>query len=126
MRASEGGGYGSGTIVVNAEDLRGAAAVSLDTAEALHELAARIGNRSVPELPPEIAGIVPGALLQAAGMLDSAPADLFNTAQELRARAFWADVADRLARGEDLSDEQIKEFKAGMASGVLPKYANSF
>jgi hypothetical protein len=56
-------------------------------------------------------------------LLDSEPPILVETAQELRVRAFWAEVADRLAEGYELEGPLLAEFKAGMASGLLLRWA---
>jgi hypothetical protein len=125
LKHDVGGGSGT-TIVVNAGDLRDASSLAQTSAQSLQELAGRIGSRAVPELPPEIASVVPAALAQAAALLGGMPGELGMTAQELRARAFWADAADRLAAGYELEDAMLEEFKAGMSTGVLAKYADPF
>lgn len=121
---ARGGGGGGGTIVINADDLRRVAAQALDTAEGFQTLAGRLRGLPMPEMPPGLAGRVSLELSECSCLLGSEPGILVETAQELRVRAFWADVADRLAGGQDLLDAQIAEFKAGMASGLLLRWAS--
>jgi hypothetical protein len=126
MLVRDAGGSSNTTIVVNASDLRNASSVAITSAEGLHEAGSRLGSRSVPDLPPEIAAVIPAALASLASALNGVPAGLASTAQELRARAFWADAADKLAAGYELEGPLLEEFKAGMASGVLQKFADPF
>jgi hypothetical protein len=126
MLVRDVGGSSSTTIVVNATDLRNASSVALTSAEGLNEAGSRLASRSIPDLPPEIASVIPAALASLASALSGVPAELATTAQELRARAFWADAADRLAAGYELEGSLLEEFKAGMASGILQKYADPF
>jgi A nuclease of the HNH/ENDO VII superfamily with conserved LHH len=126
MLMREVGGDSNTTIVVNATDLRNASSVALTSAQGLHEVGSRLGSRSIPDLPPEIASVIPAALASLASALNGVPAELASTAQELRARAFWADAADKLAAGYELEGSLLEEFKAGMASGVLQKFADPF
>ena len=120
------GGSGNSTIVVNASDLRDASSVAMTQGQSLQEVANRLGARTLPDLPPEIASIVPTALSSMAAALRGLPPILGATAQELRARAFWADAADKLAAGYELEGPLLEEFKAGMAAGVLQKFADPF
>jgi hypothetical protein len=119
-----GGGGGGGTIVVNPEDLRRTSAEALDTAEGFQALAARLRGVALPEMPPGLAGRVSLELSECACLLGSEPSLLVETAQELRVRAFWAEVADRLAEGYELEGPQLAEFKAGMESGLLLRWAS--
>jgi hypothetical protein len=120
------GGSSSGTIVVNAEDLRDASTVAMTQGQSLQEVANRLGARTIPDLPPEIASTVPVALSSMVAALRGLPPMLGSTALELRARAFWADAADKLAAGYELEGPLLEEFKAGMAAGVLQKFADPF
>lgn len=123
---ARGGGGGGTTIVINPEDLRQTSTIALEVGQAFHALAGQLGARPLPELPPAIAGRVSTELSEVCCLLNSEPPLLLETAQELRARAFWAEVADRLAAGYDLEGAQLTEFKAGMASGILQRYANEW
>jgi hypothetical protein len=122
MDISDGSGY-SGTIVVDIDGVRKASAVLADDAHAFEELAARVGGHALPSMPPDIAGRVGSELADAASTLRQEPQALLDTAQELRVRAFWGEIADKLMAGTDLSDAQLKEFKAAYASGLLTRYA---
>lgn len=121
-----GGGGGGTTIVINPEDLRQTSAAALQVAEGYHVLAGRLRSRPLPEMPPDIAGRVSLELSEACCLLNSEPPILLETARELRVRAFWADVADRMAAGYELEGAQLAEFKAGMASGILLRYASAW
>jgi guanyl-specific ribonuclease Sa len=46
-----------------------------------------------------------------------------DQAQELRVRALWAEIADQLLAGHDLSGSALADFKAAYASGLLTRYA---
>jgi hypothetical protein len=126
MYARGGGGGGGTTIVINPEDLRQTSTIALEVGQAFHALAGQLGARPLPEMPPAIAARVSTELSEVCCLLNSEPQLLLETAQELRARAFWAEVADRLAAGNDLEGAQLAEFKAGMASGILQRYATEW
>jgi hypothetical protein len=55
--------------------------------------------------------------------LNALPQPILSIAQELRVRAFWAQIADRLEGGYGLSGAALTEFKAAYASGLLTRYA---
>jgi hypothetical protein len=120
-----GGGGGGGTIVVNADDLRRVSSSAVEVGQAFTALAARF-NRPLPEMPPAVHSRVWLELSELSCALNSEPTLLVEVAQELRVRAFWADAADRLLAGYELEGAMLDEFKAGMASGLLLRWATSF
>jgi hypothetical protein len=122
MRATDAGG-GGGTIVVDIDGVRRASTLVGQAGQALGLLGRRVASHSLPEMPPGVAGAVAGALAEVSGALGAMPHELIDVGQELRVRAFWAQVADRLTGGYDLSGAALTEFKAAYASGLLTRYA---
>jgi hypothetical protein len=123
--ARETGGY-AGTIVVDVPQVRRASGVVADAAHAYSLLAARVRGRPFPEMPPGVAERVQLDVSEVCCLLGSEPQRLIEAAQELRVRAFWAEIADRLAGGYDLNGAALTEFKAAYASGLLLRYAESW
>jgi hypothetical protein len=121
MRVSGGGG-GGGTIVVDIDGVRRASALLSDDAHAYVELASRVRGRALPSMPADVAGQVAGVLGEVGSTLGTQPQALVELAQELRVRAFWAQIADKLVGGYDLDGAQLNEFKAAYASGLLTRY----
>jgi hypothetical protein len=74
-------------------------------------------------MPFGVGAIVTAAVTEASQALDSEAPQLLEWASELRTRALWAEIADRLSAGYDLEGAQLDAFKAGMASGALLRYA---
>jgi filamentous hemagglutinin len=120
-RAAPGGG--GGTIVVDIDGIRRASGVLADGAQAYALVVGRLRGRALPEMPPGVAGLVSLEISEASLALAGEPQLLLDTAQELRVRAFWAQVADQLYAGRDLTGAQLTEFKAAFASGLLQRYA---
>ena len=52
--------------------------------------------------------------------------EIREAAVELTRRALWAEIADKLASGTDLSDSQLREFNAWLMDGSMLRYANSY
>src|SRR4051812_1818417 len=117
-----GGGYG-GTIVVDIDGVRKASSVLAGDAYAFQVLAGRVRGHALPEMPDGVVGQVTSALAEVGGGLAALPATLNDQAQELRVRALWAEIADQLAAGHDLTGSQLADFKAAYASGLLTRYA---
>jgi hypothetical protein len=122
VRASEGGG-GAGTIVVDIPGTRAASTKVGEAAQAFAELGRRIASQPLPDMPVETAAIVEAALADAAAVLGRIPGELVADAQELRVRALWAEIADRLMAGYPLSGSDLNEFKSAYAAGLLDRYA---
>ncbi len=121
MRVS-GGGYG-GTIVVDIAGVRRASGLLADDGHAFQELAGRVRGHALPSMPDDVTGQVTAALGEVGSGLAGLPPTLVDQAQELRVRAFWAEIADKLIAGSDLDGAQLNEFKAAYASGLLGRYA---
>jgi hypothetical protein len=121
---AESGSGGSGTVVVDIPGVQRASARLADAARAYDQLAARIRNRPLPEMPPGLAAYVTAELADISRLLSAQTEPLVATAQELRVRAFWAEVANKLEGGYDLQGTQLTEFKAAYASGLLTQYAD--
>jgi hypothetical protein len=121
MRATDVGVGGAGTIVLNPDLLRNASSFLVGAAERDGSLAARIRSHQIPELPPGL-GVLPAQLAALAAAVASEVPVLQETAQELRVRALWGDIADRLIAGVDLDGALLDEFKVAMASGLLTRY----
>jgi hypothetical protein len=122
MRVTDGGGYG-GTIVVDIGGVRRASGLLADDGHAFQELGARVRGHGLPSMPGDVAGRVSAALAEVGSGLAGLPPTLIALAQELRVRAFWAEIADKLMAGYDLTGAQLTEFKAAYASGLLTRYA---
>ncbi|SRR6266511_684880 len=118
---TRGGGGGAGTIVVDPEGLRSASAYLIGAAEREAAIANRIRSHPLPELPPSFVGLA-GELEALAAVVAPVAPFLQETAQELRVRALWAEIADRLMGGYDLEGPLLDEFKVAMASGLLTRY----
>jgi hypothetical protein len=123
MRAAEGGGSSS-TIVVDITGVRQASAVFADVSQAFSVLGSRLRGRALPDMPPGVGAWVSGEIAEVAGALRSLPQPMLDIAQELRVRGFWAEIADKLLAGQDLTGAELTEFKAAYASGLLAKYAD--
>jgi hypothetical protein len=123
MRGGSGGGGYGGTIVVDIPGVRRASGRLADDAHAYQELAARVRGHVLPSMPDDVAGRTAAVLGEVGSGLAAQPQPLVGLAQELRVRAFWAEIADRLLAGNDLDGGQLTEFKAAYASGLLTRYA---
>jgi hypothetical protein len=123
MRGGSGGGGYGGTIVVDIAGVRRASGRLVDDAHAFQELATRVRGHALPSMPDDVAGRTAGVLGEIGSGLAAQPQPLVDLAQELRVRAFWAEIADKLLAGYDLSGGQLTEFKAAYASGLLKRYA---
>jgi hypothetical protein len=121
MLLRDAGVGGVGTIVVNPDGLRAASSFLVGAAERESALAGRIRSHPIPELPPSL-GALPGQLAALAAAVAADAPILQETAQELRVRALWADIADKLMAGVDLDGALLDEFKVAMASGLLLRY----
>jgi hypothetical protein len=119
-----GSGGSAGTIVVDIAGVRRASSVLADVGHAFALLASRVGGHALPEMPPGIAGEVSSALADASSELRGLPQQFVDVAQELRVRAFWAQIADKLIAGYDLEGAELTEFKAAYASGLLTRFAD--
>ena len=120
---STGGGGGGGTIVIDPEGLRRSAALLNEGSEAYRAIAARLRGTAFPEMPSGVAAVVTAAVNDASQSLAAEAPQLAEWATELRTRALWAEIADRLSAGYDLEGPYLDAFKAGMASGALLRYA---
>ena len=121
MRETAGGG--GGTVVVDIGGVRAASGKVGEAGEIFGLLARRIASHPLPDMPGGTAAVVEAALSDAASMLAPLPEDLIAVAQELRVRALWAEIADRLMAGSGLSGNALKEFEAAYGSGLLTRYA---
>jgi hypothetical protein len=123
MRIADGGGS-SDTIVLNPDDLRKTAALLGAAAQEDGVLAKQVGGHGLPDMPGDVAARVQTVMNEVSSGLGSEPKILIESGRELRARALWGDIADKLAAGYDLSDSELNEFKATMHDGSLLKYAD--
>jgi hypothetical protein len=124
MRIADGGGGSGATIVLNPNDLRKTAALLGAAAQEDQALAKQIGGHALPDMPGDVAARVQTTINEVSTGLGSEPNLLIEVGRELRARALWGDIADKLAAGYDLSDSELNEFKATMHDGTLLKYAD--
>jgi hypothetical protein len=120
---STGGGGGGGTIVIDPDGLRRGAALLLEGSEAYRSLGSRLTGTAFPEMPAGVGSVVTAAVTEAGQSLATEAPQLAEWATELRTRALWAEIADRLSAGYDLEGPYLDAFKAGMASGALLRYA---
>jgi hypothetical protein len=116
------GGSGE-TVVVDIPGVQRVSGLMADGSHAYAELATRIRGLPMPDMPPDVAAQVQYSVGDVAGQLGTMPQPLFAIAQELRVRALWAEIADQLMAGTDLSGTELNEFKAAYASGLLTRYA---
>ena len=123
LARSSGGSVG--TIVVDIAGVRSASGVLGDAGQAFSQLASRVRGHALPEMPPGVAEHVAAALAEVASELAGFPQPFVDTAKELRVRAFWAQIADKLIAGQDLEGAELTEFKAAYASGLLTRYAGA-
>ena len=123
MRASDRGGGSNGTIVVDIAGVRAASTRIGEAAQAFSDLGRRIAGAPQPEMPPDAAAAVTTAVADAARVLGRIPHEFLAIAQELRVRALWAQIADRLTAGADLGGSDLNEFKAAYASGLLKRFS---
>ena len=80
---------------------------------------------SLPEMPAGVAGEVSAGIQSARGALAGELAEISEAAVELERRALWAEIADKLSSGTELSDSQLREFNAWLLDGSMLRYANS-
>jgi hypothetical protein len=118
-----GGGGGGGRIVVEPVELRAAAAKLQDVSHGLSVVASRLRSRPLPEMPPGIAQRVAAEIARVGGAIGDVPEPLVSTGEELRVRALWAEIADALTGGYELSGDQLTEFMALAASGALARHS---
>jgi hypothetical protein len=111
-------------IVVNPADLRRGAGKCKDTSHGLGLLAGRLRGKHMPEMPPGVRDRVFLEVSEVACLLGSEPHPLIAASEELRTRALWAEIADRLESGAELSDAQMAEFVALAQTGALTRYAS--
>jgi hypothetical protein len=123
MLARSSGG-GAGTIVVDIGGVRQASGVFGNVGQAFSALASRVGGHALPEMPPGVEGHVAAELADVSSALGEFPQPFVDIAKELRVRAFWAQIADKLVAGVDLEGAELTEFKAAYASGLLTRYAD--
>jgi hypothetical protein len=122
MRIADSGGA-SGTIVVDIGGVRRASGLLADDAQAFQELATRVRGHALPSMPDGVAGQVTATIGEVGSGLAGLMPGLVSLAKELRVRAFWAEIADKLSAGYDLQGAELNEFKAAYASGLLTRYA---
>ena len=122
MRSGAAGGY-AGTIVLDPVDVLRTARLLADAGSMLGTLSRRLGSRPFPDMPGDVAARVRVDVSEVCCLLGSEPALLVEEAQELRARALWAQIADRLSGGAELEGAQLAAFKVTMADGTLLRYA---
>lgn len=122
MRATGRSGSAD-TVVVDIPGVLRASALTADASHAYAEIGSRIAALPVPDMPPGVSAQVEGAIQEVVMQLHLLPQPILSIAQELRVRAFWAQIADRLEGGYSLSGAALTEFKAAYASGLLTRYA---
>jgi hypothetical protein len=123
MLVSPGGGGGGETIVVDIGGVQRASGRLAEDALAFQELAGKVRGHPLPSMPDDVTWLVTTSLGEVASGLGRQPQPLVSLAQELRVRAFWAEIADKLVGGYDLNGALLQEFKAAYASGLLTRYA---
>jgi hypothetical protein len=117
-------GTDNSTIVIDIAGVRRASERVAVASEAFKLLGDRVMGHPLPEMPPDVAGRAGTEIVAIATELRSYQSPLIQVAQELRVRAFWAEIADKIAAGYDLTDAELQEFKAAYASGLLVKFAD--
>lgn len=113
----------SDRIVANACEMRTTATSLNGAGKELDHLARSISTRGLPEMPPGVAGQVEAAMASARSLLTDAAPTFTDGAVELQRRALWAEITDKLARGEALEGSQLTSFIAWMKDGTLMRYA---
>ena len=81
---------------------------------------------SLPEMPAAMVGEVSSAIQSVRSSIAGELSGIREAAVELTRRALWAEIADKLASGTDLSDSQLREFNAWLMDGSMLRYANSY
>jgi hypothetical protein len=121
----EAPGGGGGTVVlIDPSTLRHAAARVKITSQELQLAKSALAQISTPAMPSSVAAVVLSALAEADVSLGPLPPGLDQLVIELTRRAFWAEFADQLLAGYNLSGTALQEFKAWMKDGTLLQYAD--
>ena len=81
---------------------------------------------SLPEMPAGMVGEVSSGIQSVRSSIAGELSEIREAAVELTRRALWAEIADKLASGAELSDSQLREFNAWLMDGSMLRYANSY
>jgi hypothetical protein len=109
-------------VLIAPDELRAGSTVFRDGAEALEGVASSVRGRDMPEMPPEIAGHVAAEVSEVGCALGGCSAPLVTQAEELRARAAWADLANAQSECRTLTSAEVAELMALMRNGTLFRY----
>ncbi|NUR77101.1 MAG: hypothetical protein HOQ28_12555, partial [Thermoleophilia bacterium] len=121
MRASGGGG---GRILIDPASLKASAGRVKGAVSELRLATAALGQLTLPDMPPGVAGAVRSALADATSAVATDPQLLDSAVVELTRRAFLAQYADRMMEGYALTGQARKDFIAWMKDGTLVQFAD--
>ena len=113
----------SGRVTLSPPQLRRGSRVLRDGSKELKVLADRVRAHPLPSLPHPLDLRVVHELNEIGTRLGSLWSPFETYAQELRARAVWAEVADAKAHHQNLTDAQLREVFALMKNGSLLRWA---
>ena len=113
-------------VLIDPVELRRCGARIKDGATELEMASSGLTCVSLPEMPAAMVGEVSSAIQSVRSSIAGELSGIREAAVELTRRALWAEIADKLASGTDLSDSQLREFNAWLMDGSMLRYANSY
>ena len=113
-------------VLIDPVELRRCGARIKDGATELEMASSGLTCVSLPEMPAGMAGEVSSGIQSVRSSIAGELSEIREAAVELTRRALWAEIADKLASGAELSDSQLREFNAWLMDGSMLRYANSY
>ena len=113
-------------VLIDPVELRRCGARIKDGATELEMASSGLTCVSLPEMPAAMVGEVSSAIQSVRSSIAGELSEIREAAVELTRRALWAEIADKLASGAELSDSQLREFNAWLMDGSMLRYANSY
>lgn len=110
-------------ILIDPVELRRCGARITDGATELEMAVSGFDCVVLPEMPAGVAGEVQAGMQSVRSAIGAQLPVAREAAVELTRRALWAEIADKLTSGAELSDAQLRELNAWLADGSLLRYA---
>jgi hypothetical protein len=110
-------------LAVSPAHLRRGARILRDGSHVIGKVGKRIQERPAPPMPQELARRILPELHEITGTLPAIATAFMAYEEELRVRAFWAEVADARANDRSLTAAQLRELFALMQAGILLQHA---
>ena len=124
--ARTGAGGTVSRVLIDPVELRRCGARIKDGATELEMASSGLTCVSLPEMPAGMVGEVSSGIQSVRSSIAGELSEIREAAVELTRRALWAEIADKLASGAELSDSQLREFNAWLMDGSMLRYANSY